>query len=754
MMFDFTGLTICAPGELGRRAAELFAQEMQLRTGYAPFLHSEVVRAPAVCIGTAAELGARLPRGEKLEKDGFYIVFDEKKSILTLVGADLRGCIYAFGRFLRKIEVQQNRVTLIAEIDGVYNPHMRIRGHQLGYRPTPNTYDAWMPEDFYRYYRDMMFFGVNICELMPDQREGKTNHLMKLPADEMLEKTSLLADSLDMDVCIWQPNRNEETVEEGIALRREDYAKIPRLDAVFPPGSDPGDFPADEFLARTKAYSKVLKELHPNAEMWPSAQTPKLSPEWGGEFLAGLEDADSGVDGVIHGPNEAMTLDQLRRRLPGRYPIRLYPDITHNVRCTWACHTPYEDWHYAWASTLGREGINPRPAEMQRIHAATYRYIVGSVSYSEGVHDDVNKMIWSDQDFAPGTPIRDTLADYARVFFWGMPVKTVVDAIFGLEQNWMNAPDENPCVEHTYALWASLLEANPNALCNWRFVMHLFRAACDYIVKLRFVRENELVARCERLILRGEFEAAQSIGMGEPGALERQLRSDLEDYAKILHETIGMQMDIARYGNFSSHRGATLETIDLPVTQLRYIQHMLQTHRSKSGKYNKKAILATVFRSKAAPDEFHYSVNLDGLLPVGGKKYLTYMNFHGDNPSLNNGQLPLEMMNIYDDLTFAIQAAGLQDDCGYRLVCAYKRSRWGMIGQTKITADDTVLYEGGGYGGRFDEAFDKLMLPESFVSVTYDIPAGIAKNGCLEITLHNNLVGIEIAEMWILKDEK
>ena len=158
------------------------------------------------------------------------------------------------------------------------------------------------------------------------------------------------------------------------------------------------------------------------------------------------------IDGVITGPNRAFTLDTLRRLLPSKYPIRLYPDITHNVRCEYPVHFDRDDWHYALATAIGRETINPRPVEYREIHRLTRRYVVGSVSYSDGSNDDVNKMVWGDMDFFPDTPLRETLLDYARAFMWELPAEKVADGILALERNWIGDPAENPSIEDTYAL--------------------------------------------------------------------------------------------------------------------------------------------------------------------------------------------------------------------------------------------------------------------------------------------------------------
>ena len=122
----------------------------------------------------------------------------------------------------------------------------------------------------------------------------------------------------------------------------------------------------------------------------------------------------------------------MRRFVDVKYPIRYYPDICHNLRCEIPVHFDRDDWHYAYASTLSREAINPRPSEYRLIHRLTKQYVCGSVSYSEGVNDDVNKFVFGALDFDPDADLREVLRDYARAFFYGEDCEKIVDVIFGM----------------------------------------------------------------------------------------------------------------------------------------------------------------------------------------------------------------------------------------------------------------------------------------------------------------------------------
>ena len=80
----------------------------------------------------------------------------------------------------KKTEYTQDKIVLVNDISGIFSPEKKIRGHQLGYRPKNNTYDAWTPEDFFSYFKDMMFFGSNCCELLPGGTDdAPPNELMR-----------------------------------------------------------------------------------------------------------------------------------------------------------------------------------------------------------------------------------------------------------------------------------------------------------------------------------------------------------------------------------------------------------------------------------------------------------------------------------------------------------------------------------------------------------------------------------------------
>lgn len=737
---DFSDISVFARGKQALSAAALLSQEIESRTGKRPAL-----------VQTAQEASFAFICDGRDCRDSYSIACDCRG--ITVCAHGIRGFIYAIGMFLRKCEFAGKSITLIKDIAGEYVPDKHIRGHQLGYRTTPNTYDAWGCDEYRRYYLDIMFFGCNTAEHIPyENKVSRRNALMKYDEEELLVKAAEIADEYDLDVSLWYPNCEDESVEDAVKRRKALFERVPRINAVFPPGGDPGELYPDDFMLRCREISKVLKQAHPNAEMWPSAQQPHSIPRWGEDFIAELEQLPDEIDGIITGPNRAFPLDELRRRLPSKYPIRLYPDITHNVRCEYPVHFNRDDWHFALATGLSRECTNPRPTEYRLIHRLTRRYVEGSVSYSEGVTDDVNKMVWSDMDFFPDVSVRETLCDYSRLFFPGAPADTVADMILALELNWQCDPAENPNITHTFETAKRLSFEYPFLNGNWRFNQLLFRAECDEIIRQRRLFELELLSRAVPMLECGRLDEARGI-LETPFDEEYLLmRRDLERLAKLLFDEIGLQLDTKRYLTDGWERGAVLETIDLPVTDrawlLTKLERSLELPEAERAAYMARAAR----RNRVDNDEYYFSVALNGLDECSAEQTgEVYMNFQGDRPNVNNGSMPTGMFKVYDNLSFRCKIGGFKPDTDYILKITFADKRIPLLKHHKITANGITIYEGEQFGGEGDEQFDSEMLAPGFVSAAYRLPKEVFVNGCVELEFSEPHMGVMFSEFRIIK---
>src|SRR5207302_6800522 len=313
----------------------------------------------------AGEYARELFEDKKVEgPEGYRIRVKRGKgpSLVFVVGNDARGVLFGVGHLLRALRMKSGVVTLPDDFNVATAPRYRLSGHQLGYRPKTNSYDAWDVARWEQYIRDLVVFGCNAIELIPPRSDDDSNSPhFPLPTMEMMVAMSRLANEYGLDVWIWYPAMDRDyadlkTVEFALKEWGEVFKKLPRIDAVFVPGGDPGHTQPKYLMALLEKQTKVLHQYHPKAQMWVSPQA--FTQEWLDEFIEILQkEQPAWLSGVVFGPQVRINLPRLRELVPKRYPIRRYPDITHSLHCQY----PVADWDVAYALTEAREGINPRP---------------------------------------------------------------------------------------------------------------------------------------------------------------------------------------------------------------------------------------------------------------------------------------------------------------------------------------------------------------------------------------------------------
>ena len=121
-----------------------------------------------------------------------------------------------------------------------------LRGHQLGYRPKTNSYDGWDVPMWEQYIRDLAVFGTNAIELIPPRSDDDADspHFPLPPMEMMVEMSrspTSTASTSGSGIRRWTgttPIRS--SVDARLKEWGEVFRKLPRIDAVFVPGGDPG----------------------------------------------------------------------------------------------------------------------------------------------------------------------------------------------------------------------------------------------------------------------------------------------------------------------------------------------------------------------------------------------------------------------------------------------------------------------------------------------------------------------------------
>ncbi len=243
-----------------------------------------------------------------------------------------------------------------------------------------------------------------------------------------------------------------------------------------------------------KRIAAELKKYHPNAGIWISLQGFKDSQvDYFYEYLT--ENNPGWLTGVVSGPSSP-DLAETRFKLPGKYKHISYPDITHTVRCQY----PVPDWDQAFALTEGREVCNPQPFYYAKIHNRYAPFTDGFISYSDGVHDDVNKVIWSQLAWDPKKDVNQIIEEYARYFFGPSLAAPAAGGILALERNWAGPLEANGAVETTFAFWQNLELKNPGLKDNWRWQQLVMRCYYDTYTRRRKLYEQALEKKANAVL--------------------------------------------------------------------------------------------------------------------------------------------------------------------------------------------------------------------------------------------------------------
>ena len=589
------------------KAAQMLVEEVERRSGIRWKVSSTTPLTPSaqVLLGSRDRLppGAEgivstfaAGRDGNPTADGYLLRTSsrEQGARVYAIGNDARGCLFAAGRLLRQVRITGEDLRIPAS-DIVTAPHRPLRGHQLGWRPKSNTYDRWGLKEYEQYVRDLIVWGTNAIELIPLDPDGDF--------EESTEFNARLAEviaSYGLEVWLWYPFDDRvspavrgarqkpgdnvcpsEPDERAFLLQRRAalFKRFKRLDAVFIPGGDPGGCSCEKcrpwpktLLPLARETAELLRTAHPGAQVWLSNQGFHGAENDG--FYAFLDSKPEWLTGIVYAPWAEESLESMRKRAPASIPIRAYPDITHTVRCQY----PARDWDNAFALTLDREPPIFRPSESVVIARLEAAHTAGAITYSDGVNDDLNKAIWSAVMWDAGATAKDVLAEYSRIHFGAALESRAVHGLLGLERNTRGPLASNKGIEKTLSLWTALERAAPDLTRrNWRFQMALLRANYDAYVQRRLAQDNDTEAEVLQALRTGTpVDPAERVRNALSGLNPRvseapPILTRLSSLGQALHDSIGMQLSVSRWGASGDERGAILDHLERPLANLEWL---------------------------------------------------------------------------------------------------------------------------------------------------------------------------------------
>ncbi|HLK60996.1 MAG TPA: hypothetical protein VKU00_30810 [Chthonomonadaceae bacterium] len=759
------------------RAVTMLVEEVEKRTQIRWPVSHEMPSGPGpvIVVGPISAFSALMPneaqalRGSPIahKPEGYQLRVNIRQTApespqVLVVGTDARGVLFGVGRLLRCLHMEKQHITLADDLNIATAPHSPIRGHQLGYRPKTNSYDGWNVAMWEQYIRDLAVFGANSVELIPPRSDDDADSPhFPLPPMQMMIAMSRLLDAYGMDVWIWYPAMDPDysdpkTVEFALHEWGEVFRQLPRVDAVFVPGGDPGHTPPRVLLNLMAKQAQGLHRYHPKAQLWVAPQG--FTQAWLDEFLQILDkERPAWLTGLVFGPQVRISLPELRARVPARYPIRHYPDITHCRECQY----PPPNWDLAYALTEGREGINPRPQEEAQIVRQLQKYTVGSITYSEGCNDDVNKAIWSALEWDPNADITDVLRDYSRYFISDRDAEGFAQGLLALERNWQGPLEANAGVYTTLQQFQAMERAaTPQERLNWRFQQALYRAYYDAYIRSRLLYEQgleeqalESLRGAEQVGSLNALNAAESLlDQAVTHRVAADWRARVFELAEALFQSIRMQLSVERYQAIAIERGANLDSIDVPLNNRVWLKAQFAAIRQLPDEAERRKQVARIVHwTDPGPGGFY-----DEPGNLARREHLVIGPGFAQDPG-SYASARIGFSNLTGRLTWARHVETLYDTplemhythldphASYKLRVVYGGDRARKV---RLVAGDNI------------EIHPYLAKPSDGGPQEFDLPPAATASGELtlrwyrELGLGGNGRGCQVSEIWLIRKEK
>lgn len=572
-----------------------------------------------------------------------YAIYAQNRS-LVIESKSERGLLFGVGRFLREVsmelrqeyEVPLKQTLQISEhLLIISSPKFALRGHQIAYRPKTNTYDAFSIRQMQQEILDCVLWGCNMIEIIPHGLDDcqQSPHFQDTWL-HMISQVSEFCDKIDIMVSMWYPAyfidySDPATMEKALTHWRQVFGSLKRFDKLFVPGGDPGGRnPILFFEIVEKQASFLRKEFFPSAEVWVSSQfglaissdlnlKPWNPRDYEEKFHECLNkpDVSQWLNGVVYGPWTANSIEVFRKKVPAHFPVRNYPDLCHSLKCEF----PVQNWEISYAITQTRECINPRPRAFWKIMREQSIFSDGCGCYSEGVNDDVNKVIWSAFHWGvdrkgplqnSDSLVEEILVQYGKVHMKSNISVFIKDLIYSLEQNWGEDPLESSSVRNTLEICNKIDErVSTRDYRNWRLQMLLFRGYYDVFLSFRRREEIQLEREVRNFMQKNLNQMnptqliEQTIGLycnksWENTSIVHSYRNHqwpgkefikqenvqlnvtllinrLNALAASLYQGIGLQLSVPWHGGLHSERGAFFDLVWLPLSDLCFIDKNL-----------------------------------------------------------------------------------------------------------------------------------------------------------------------------------
>jgi hypothetical protein len=423
-----------APSALEERAIDLFARHVE----------AHGVRLAA---DTGGDARLRLGLSNAIAPEGYRIA-RPGDGVVEVTGGDPSGLLYGIGKLLRGSRFAGGDVDL-GRWEGTSVPAKPIRGIYFATH-FGNFYEAAPVAAIERYVEELALWGCNALSVWFDMHQYAG--LDDTAAQNMVERLrSILKAANGVGIrgaltmlanegyatspeplrADWTAGHDGYTSPPGghyhreicpskpggldviLATRREMLRAFADLDIAYAwiwPYDQGGctcsrcaPWGANGFLRTAEPLAGIIRDILPQAKVVLSTWyfDHFTTGEWEGLSRAFANGAPPWVDLLLAGDYGGGFPSHLGRHgVPGNLPVVSFPEISMEDNLPW-----------------GGYGTNPRPAVWQDYEQAHGRLLSGGFPYSEGIFEDLNKVLTLQLSWDPDRSADDIVREYAAAEF-------------------------------------------------------------------------------------------------------------------------------------------------------------------------------------------------------------------------------------------------------------------------------------------------------------------------------------------------
>jgi hypothetical protein len=477
-----------------------------------------------------------------------YKIADGPAGTVRITGHDVRGLLYGVGKFLRTSTYGPDGFTP-GRWRGVGVPKMPVRGIYLATH-FQNYYQVAPIEEVARYVEDLSLWGVNsflvwygmeefngiddpkaqamlqrlhaLLKLAKDLglsacmgcicNDGYANSPAELRADDSTvghdgyhTKMGNRIFNLGNELCPSKPGVPE--MELGFCREKFETFKDIGMDYWFIWPYDNGGctcakcapWGANGYLRMAEPLAQAYRRAFPKGKVilgtWYFDRW--AYGEWDGITAKFNAKKPDWVDYIMADNFEEYPRYPLDRGVPGGFPLLNFPDISMWGQDPW-----------------GGYGANPQSGRLQQRWDETKPKLSGGFPYSEGIYEDINKVICAQLYWEPDRPALDTIKEYVASEFSPEVVDDVATAIAILEKNHLRDQVGESAVTAGQLLERADAKLTPQARSSWRWRLFRIRATIDqelYRNSQRQGRDEVFRQAYEELIRISHAENARSM---------------------------------------------------------------------------------------------------------------------------------------------------------------------------------------------------------------------------------------------------